>query len=379
MPLDACQLTKDTFERLQIPPRPPEYYRLAAAQSIGSRAPQVTQAGLLRTTRWFPVWDTAFFVKSSGFKLLACSGYPHSLELHGWNVSIVLSIQTDSVGAARALHWRVWGALAMISFRRSRSYFILAVAIATLLMSCGICSAAGRLGATNPKRAPLQKDQAAVGSRSSRSSQAHKISNVEQRLAALGYWTGDADGALAGGSQSALIAFQKAEGLPRTGRLSPAVFDAIEQATPITPRERGYYHVEIDLDRQILFFVNQDGTVSNILPISTGGGEEFTSEGWTREAITPAGRFKVQEKIAGWHRGPLGRIYYPNYILGGLAIHGYPSVPVRPASHGCIRIPMFAARRFSEMTPVGTVVLVYGSKPVRPPTREQRAVANSND
>jgi len=43
----------------------------------------------------------------------------------------------------------------------------------------------------------------------------------------------------------------------------------------------------------------------------------------------------------------------------GIAIHGNPSVPVYPASHGCIRIPMFAAKEFSQMTPVGTPVIVY--------------------
>ena len=267
----------------------------------------------------------------------------------------------------------------MNRFRRNRWYFILAVPIAALLVGSQRVSFATRgPGVTNPKQPPAQRNQAAPNSHSSHGSQV-KISNIEQRLAALGYWTGDSDGARDAGSQSALIAFQKAEGLPRTGRLSPAVFEAMRLANPLAPKERGYYHVEIDLDRQILFFVDQDGIVSDILPISTGGGEEFTSEGWTREAITPAGRFRVQEKISGWHKGPLGRIYYPNYILGGLAIHGYPSVPVHPASHGCIRIPMFAARRFSEMTPVGTVVLVYGSRPARPPTTERRTVVNSND
>jgi lipoprotein-anchoring transpeptidase ErfK/SrfK len=57
-------------------------------------------------------------------------------------------------------------------------------------------------------------------------------------------------------------------------------------------------------------------------------------------------------------------LYYPNYIVGGIAIHGNPSVPVYPASHGCIRIPMFAAKQFSEINPVGTVVIVYYSEPV---------------
>jgi lipoprotein-anchoring transpeptidase ErfK/SrfK len=53
-------------------------------------------------------------------------------------------------------------------------------------------------------------------------------------------------------------------------------------------------------------------------------------------------------------------LYYPNYITeSGIAIHGSSSVPSRPASHGCIRIPMSAAKAFSDVAPIGTVVLVY--------------------
>ncbi len=52
-------------------------------------------------------------------------------------------------------------------------------------------------------------------------------------------------------------------------------------------------------------------------------------------------------------------LYYPIYVTRGVAIHGSQSVPSRPASHGCIRIPMSAAKEFFEETPIGTVVLVY--------------------
>ena len=52
-------------------------------------------------------------------------------------------------------------------------------------------------------------------------------------------------------------------------------------------------------------------------------------------------------------------MYYSNYISGGVAIHGYRSVPFQPASHGCIRIPIFAARELSKLMELGTIVLVY--------------------
>jgi lipoprotein-anchoring transpeptidase ErfK/SrfK len=123
-------------------------------------------------------------------------------------------------------------------------------------------------------------------------------------------------------------------------------------------RETGYAHVEINLTRQRLFVVDHSGRVVKALPISSGSGKLFTSEGRTRRAITPTGEFTVYRKIAGWHKSPLGMLYYPNYIIEGVAIHGSRSVPSRPASHGCIRIPISAAKEFSDMTPVGTIVLV---------------------
>jgi lipoprotein-anchoring transpeptidase ErfK/SrfK len=128
---------------------------------------------------------------------------------------------------------------------------------------------------------------------------------------------------------------------------------------PQAQRETGYAHVEIDLSRQRLFVVDDSGGVVKTLPVSSGNGKWFTSEGRTRRAITPTGRFTVLRKIAGWRKSPLGMLYYPSYIIEGVAIHGSRSVPSRPASHGCIRIPMSAAKEFSDMTPIGTVVLVY--------------------
>jgi len=131
------------------------------------------------------------------------------------------------------------------------------------------------------------------------------------------------------------------------------------EPTPLAPRETGYAHVEVDLSRQRLCVVDGSGRVVKTLPVSSGSGKWFTSEGRTRRAITPRGRFTVDRKIAGWHKSPLGMLYYPIFINRGVAIHGSRSVPPRPASHGCIRIPMSVAKEIFDVTPFGTVVLVY--------------------
>jgi lipoprotein-anchoring transpeptidase ErfK/SrfK len=56
-------------------------------------------------------------------------------------------------------------------------------------------------------------------------------------------------------------------------------------------------------------------------------------------------------------------IYYPVYFLSGIAIHGYSSVPVRAASHGCVRIPLAAAKEFYDEIPTGMFVIVHNGHP----------------
>jgi len=190
-----------------------------------------------------------------------------------------------------------------------------------------------------------------------------EVREAEQLLHDLGYWAGPIDGRMDEASRHALIAFQKVEGRKRTGRLTTDELEALRAARRPQPRDKSYAHVEIDLGRQVLFVVGERGEVKKVLPVSTGNGEEFTNEGWTRRAITPTGRFKVHNKIKGWRKSPLGMIYYPVYFLSGIAIHGYSSVPVNAASHGCVRIPLAAAKEFYDEIPTGMFVIVYNGQP----------------
>jgi hypothetical protein len=186
-----------------------------------------------------------------------------------------------------------------------------------------------------------------------------EILAAERRLSDLGYWTGPVDGTLDSGSRHALIAFQKVEGRKRTGKLTRAELQALLSAQLTLPKYSGYAHIEIDLNRQVLFIVDKTGTVTHILPVCTGNEKSYIDHGEIHQAHTPRGRFRVFRKIAGWRRSSLGLLYYPNYIHNGIAIHGSLAMAVYPASHGCIRIPMFASKELSELTPVGTEVIMY--------------------
>ncbi len=160
---------------------------------------------------------------------------------------------------------------------------------------------------------------------------------AERRLSDMGYWTAVVDGLFDPATRSALIAFQKWEGRPITGRLTISELEAIRAGASPKAREVGYEHVEVDLDRQVLLVVNDEGGV-RLLPVSTGSGKPFMDDGQTSIAYTPRGRFVVYDKSVGWEKAPFQSMYYPNYISGGVAIHGYRSVPTQPASNGCIRI-----------------------------------------
>jgi len=187
---------------------------------------------------------------------------------------------------------------------------------------------------------------------------AEVVNKAEQHLLEIGYGAGlgDRDGKRA---RCAILAFQRVAGRNQTGKLDAADAQAVLAASRPTPRETGYSHIEVDLQRQVLFVVDQKIGVTLVLPVSSGSGKLYTFEGKTSRAVTPRGRFTVYRKVSGWRKAPLGMIYYPNYFDQGWAIHGSSSVPNYPASHGCIRIPIATAKELSDITPVGTVVLIH--------------------
>ncbi len=186
-----------------------------------------------------------------------------------------------------------------------------------------------------------------------------EVKEAEARLAEMGYGTGRVDGVIDSVTRNALLAFQKWEGRKVTGQLSRKDFDALMSANAPQAKDSGYSHVEVDLDRQVLLLTDGEGAVKRILPVSTGSNKHYNEKGMSGLAYTPRGRFRIYAKMSGWRKSPLGLLYYPNYFSDGLAIHGNPSVPQQPRSHGCIRIPMFAALEISKLLPVGTIVLIY--------------------
>lgn len=194
-----------------------------------------------------------------------------------------------------------------------------------------------------------------------RNSSGPEVRALEQRLADLHYDVGAVDGVFDGITAQGVIAFQKVTGLPRTGRATKDVTDALATAkapSPLLPNGESS-RVEIDLPRQVLFLY-EGGQLQRTLMISSGGGYRYCVDGACDRAITPGGAFRVGIKILGPHTSKLGVLYNPLFFNGGIAIHGEPAVPTVPASHGCVRIPMSASRWFYDRVPSGTPVYVFG-------------------
>ncbi len=185
------------------------------------------------------------------------------------------------------------------------------------------------------------------------------VTQVQQRLSALGYWNGSADGAYGGLTSQAVMALQKAAGLGRDGVYGPATRRALQSG--VRPQSRtGGTGIEIDKARQLLLVV-RGGTVTMILNTSTGSGERYTSQGSTRVATTPTGSFSTFRSVNHLDKGPLGDLWRPRYFNGGIAVHGAGSVPGYPASHGCARVsnPAMDMIWASNLMPTGGRVTVF--------------------
>jgi lipoprotein-anchoring transpeptidase ErfK/SrfK len=63
--------------------------------------------------------------------------------------------------------------------------------------------------------------------------------------------------------------------------------------------------------------------------------------------------------VDGFDSSPLGTLYRPMYFTGGYAVHGNPSVPAYPASHGCVRVPMWITDWLYDTNDYGETVYVY--------------------
>jgi peptidoglycan hydrolase-like protein with peptidoglycan-binding domain len=215
--------------------------------------------------------------------------------------------------------------------------------LATYLIRTEVIPTEGYTGTVRVLRAAVVLPRLVVGVRSS------AVAQLGDQLRRLHY-AAPSGGTFDGRLLDAVYAFQKVHGLPRTGVVDARFWRALANPREPVPRfAQPALHLEVNKGLQVLYVV-RGSRVGLIVPISTAG---------VAGTFTPVGRFAVYRKVVGFDPSPLGTLYDPLYFTGGYAIHGNPSVPPYPASHGCVRIPMWVAPFLYRTVPYGETVYVY--------------------
>ncbi|MCF6476171.1 murein L,D-transpeptidase [Nonomuraea sp. MG754425] len=193
---------------------------------------------------------------------------------------------------------------------------------------------------------------------------------LQKRLSQLGYRPGKADGQYGGTTLAAVWAFQKVNDIRPTSTVARRTWDALEtpKAPRVLARNGKPTRAEINLTKQIMVLY-VGGEAKLITHISSGSGvpycETATWQGkeqrFCGSARTPTGDYRTTWRVSGWHRSYLGELYNPIFFNGGIAFHGALSVPLYPASHGCVRLPMNVASVLPGMLGKGVPVHVRGA------------------
>ncbi|MFQ5555499.1 MAG: L,D-transpeptidase family protein [Acidimicrobiia bacterium] len=187
------------------------------------------------------------------------------------------------------------------------------------------------------------------------------VGALNRRLADAGFHP-DVGNEFGRRTRHAVYALQKHHGLETTGRITEDMWDLLDVPIRLPVRaERN--RVEVDLAKQVLYLV-EEGSVTLVLPISSGSGEAYRNgRGGISRARTPEGKYTFDWKVNGVRRSYLGTLYNPYYFhSAGYAIHGSPSVPNFPASHGCIRLTYWDMDLIKTKIELGWSIYVYGQR-----------------
>jgi len=262
----------------------------------------------------------------------------------GGKLRLLAHLQPAAAGALRVRVVRGGGKTVSLRFRAQASIQLATSELGRLRVRVDAVPRRGYGYVSRSLGVELVPPQLAYGD------QSPAVAELARHLAALHYAVASTASLFDANFIETVYAFQKVEGLARDGVVGPNFWSHLEHATVPKPRyTMPAEHIEIDKTRQVLFIV-RDGEVRLISPVSTAGIAGY---------YTPEGQFAIYRKVVGYDPSPLGVLLDPMYFTGGYAIHGNPSVPPYPASHGCVRVPNFVIYRLFPSEPYGETVYVY--------------------
>jgi len=208
------------------------------------------------------------------------------------------------------------------------------------------------------------------------------VAQVQQRMTDLGFWPGPVDGYFGDETRRSVWAYEKlvlgVESDKPTGAVSPEMWDRMQDPFVISPRRKDTTpnHTEIYLPEQVVAVFHDDAPVM-ITHMSSGDNSDWCEEvtispgeynnpgdeplvrGECGRSFTPGGVYNFTRRVEGVRQSSLGGMWDPVYFNYGIAVHGALNVPLHPASHGCIRIPLTLSPTFQELTATGDRVYVF--------------------
>lgn len=203
------------------------------------------------------------------------------------------------------------------------------------------------------------------------------VKTLQQRLAALHYYPGKIDGKFGWSTMEAVWAFKEVQYGKRTPPHPNIVGPAMQRQLkhPKLPKVHkphgGAWRVEVNKNLEVLV-VYKHSKITLISHVSTAAYSRPDGTGF----VTPNGKYRALEYLAGAVPDSKygGYLYNPVFFIGrSYAIHGMPNptstfsyngVPLNPASHGCVRVPMSVSRIFHNYVHTsptrGTPIYVFG-------------------
>jgi N-acetylmuramoyl-L-alanine amidase len=186
------------------------------------------------------------------------------------------------------------------------------------------------------------------GSRLSTGSKGPQVKAMLQALAALKFRVPNTGSTYTSEVADAVVAFQKAYGLSRDYVFGASCWKKLETAKLIKAKYSSpSTHIEVDKGRQIAMVV-KDGAPYGIIAISSGA-----------TGNTPTGTFHIFIKSLYAPSNFGGQLFRSMGFYSDFAMHGYAPVPPYPASHGCVREPMWVAQWMYDQSWVGETVYLY--------------------
>jgi peptidoglycan hydrolase-like protein with peptidoglycan-binding domain len=209
------------------------------------------------------------------------------------------------------------------------------------------------------------------------------VADLQERLSELGFWPGPVDGYYGDETRKSVWAYEKlvleVQSSAPSGQVTPGMWDDMQESFVIQPRRPNATpnHTEIYLPEQVLA-VFEDNKPVMITHMASGTNEEWCEEvtispgeygnedgeepivrGECGKSFTPGGVFHFYREVEGVRQSALGGMWNPVYLNYGIAVHGALNVPLQPASHGCIRIPLSISEDFLEISKLGDQVFVF--------------------